>query len=676
MDGAEFLRDVVRSAEAIGPLTRSEDVFRAAMDAWRAGDADSFQRLLGELEIIDRCELVCGWLCSKDCVLECLELCGPPPQEVPAIREFAEVVARITGDEELVERLAEAVEERDAQAFNALVDELKIRPFCHLLCHWVCVVRCRLTCGLVCPPPPPIRLHLEDELVRAGQALKTLAANQEAIGLVEKGLLSNDCELVRSGITAAGIPQHCAIICEWLCSWRCIWICIDFCRPFLSEVAEASLGEAFAFAQAMTELSSNTGAMVRLAEAVEARNAEAFAELVKELRLERFCIQLCHWLCYLSCGWFCRCVCPDPRWNPLFTHVGNFAIYANIDYTGTGRTSVGLTGYSTLYYDGGPDFGFTSCLELRGFCPVTWPYPGGTLMRYRFLYEYPSGNRVAITGNLVCAVTVGTRYITWPDPTGSFYTSVAQTIRVAGSGATPGVPPPPPLGPPPPSVPDHIIVPDPNGWIEVDPLTIDGGFQGPLVGFETSQAFPGGPIPLQPGSISQTVAGSVAGQAPVAADQPNGMVAAIIFEATRVTTPPASPPDFTNALPKIHINNWGSLQLLELLQFVEGDEQDCTPLSTDLDIQYTADHELMAAWSVNVTSAATFSHNPFPSDALASDPPPSAMTKSARGGYGTHHEDITSWPSCSYIVHLYTRRRLTTGIVDDTTVEVIKTFCK
>src|SRR6266571_1023023 len=107
MDGAEFLRDVVRSAEAIGPLTRSEDV----------------------------------------------------------IREFAEVVARITGDEELVERLAEAVEERDAQAFNALVDELKIRPFCHLLCHWVCVVRCRLTCGLVCPPPPPIRLHLEDELV-------------------------------------------------------------------------------------------------------------------------------------------------------------------------------------------------------------------------------------------------------------------------------------------------------------------------------------------------------------------------------------------------------------------------------------------------------------------------------------------------------------------------------
>src|SRR6266568_5856618 len=172
MDGAEFLRDVVRSAEAIGPLTRSEDVFRAAMDAWRAGDADSFQRLLGELEIIDRCELVCGWLCSKDCVLECLELCGPPPQEVPAIREFAEVVARITGDEELVERLAEAVEERDAQAFNALVDELKIRPFCHLLCHWVCVVRCRLTCGLVCPPPPPIRLHLEDELVRAGQALR------------------------------------------------------------------------------------------------------------------------------------------------------------------------------------------------------------------------------------------------------------------------------------------------------------------------------------------------------------------------------------------------------------------------------------------------------------------------------------------------------------------------
>src|SRR6266581_9355591 len=117
MDGAEFLRDVVRSAEAIGPLTRSEDVFRAAMDAWRAGDADSFQRLLGELEILPRCELVCGWLCSKDCVLECLELCGPPPERVPSLIEFAEVIGRVMADEEMVERLAEAVEERDASAF-------------------------------------------------------------------------------------------------------------------------------------------------------------------------------------------------------------------------------------------------------------------------------------------------------------------------------------------------------------------------------------------------------------------------------------------------------------------------------------------------------------------------------------------------------------------------------
>ena len=173
--------DLQRAGEAIGAFAADEDSFRALFDAFRAWDADSFQRLLRERNVIDRCELVCQWIRSKDCVLLCLELAGPPPDgELPEPLAFAQVVERITRDEELVERLAAAVSERDGEAFATLVRELDIARFSHLLCHWVCVIRGRLICRVVCASEPPPRIHLVDELKRAGQVIAQLAANREA----------------------------------------------------------------------------------------------------------------------------------------------------------------------------------------------------------------------------------------------------------------------------------------------------------------------------------------------------------------------------------------------------------------------------------------------------------------------------------------------------------------
>jgi hypothetical protein len=116
-DDEELRQELTGAAAAIGALARDEDTFRAAVDAFRAADRDSFQRLLAELKIADRCGLVCEWIRSKECVLLCLELAGPPPErEVADLRRFAETVVRITGDEELVERLAGAVANRDPAA--------------------------------------------------------------------------------------------------------------------------------------------------------------------------------------------------------------------------------------------------------------------------------------------------------------------------------------------------------------------------------------------------------------------------------------------------------------------------------------------------------------------------------------------------------------------------------
>ena len=306
---------------------------------------------------------------------------------------------------------------------------------------------------------------------------------------------------------------------------------------------------------------------------------------------------------------------------------------------------------------GGPDFGFFGCLELRGFCPEDSPDAPGVPMRYRFLYER-GGSRTALVGNLLCPVIVGSRTIFW-DINGTGLEETFQTVMVAGSGATldptptPVLPPGTPWGAPP----THVVVPDADGWITVDPNALGGAFNGPLVGFNTTTPLPdGAPSPGVP-----------AGQQVPAANLRNGVDLALIFEATRVGGP-VTPPDYSNTLSRIHVNNWREVALLDLLQFHTGGGTPCSPLSTDLDIEYTADHELMRSWHLSIVTAASIPALSLPSGT-------STRSGGANVAFGTHHEDISTWPTCSYTVVLTTRRALTTGIVDDDADDVRKTFC-
>ena len=255
MADADLTRDIIQAAEVVAALAGDEDRFRATFDAFLAADRESYQRLLTELQLLDRCESVCDWICSKHCVLVCLELCGPPAEaELPDLREFAEVVTRITGDEELVERLAATVADRDADGFRALVTELKIERFCHLLCHWACSVRCRLLCEVACSPTPTHIPSFVAELAQAGAAISTLTADPAALADVTKAVLAGDCDLVRVVFVRLGLFERCHLVCEWLCTWRCVRVCLLLCRRFPIEPIKDPLGEAFAFAQAIGRL--------------------------------------------------------------------------------------------------------------------------------------------------------------------------------------------------------------------------------------------------------------------------------------------------------------------------------------------------------------------------------------------------------------------------------------
>jgi hypothetical protein len=226
-----------------------------------------------------------------------------------------------------------------------------------------------------------------------------------------------------------------------------------------------------------------------------------------------------------------RPVCPPIFNHPWFTHVGDFGIYADID-GGTGLTNKSQAGH------GGPNYGFFSCMSLRGFCPKYDPANPAAPMAYRFVFQ-PEGSSTAtpITGGFVCEVLVGSRYTFWNGNPFTLQSVRSRNRRDVADAAA---------AEPRPTPPDHYIVPDPQGWVTVDPMALDDGFNGWLMGFQSAVAFPGGdPAPGVP-----------AGTAVPPANQKNGVNAALIFQATRVSTIAAvnggGAPDYTNMLPRSH----------------------------------------------------------------------------------------------------------------------------
>lgn len=340
-----------------------------------------------------------------------------------------------------------------------------------------------------------------------------------------------------------------------------------------------------------------------------------------------------------------------------FTRVGDFALYSDINFLTDGRTTHAVPlGFPGAH--GGPGFGFFGDLKLVGDCPTTYP-SGGPQMRYRFLYEVlgSGGGLQPMLATNIVSVVVGSRPIMW-DLFGSGPSVTSQPIYVAGSGATPPGPTPAPSPLPPPGtpwgpIPPAVIVPDAQGWVTVEPTATNGGFSGPLLRFASATVVPGGAAPSSGPGVSP-------------AAPRNGTMMRIVFEAEPVTGPSASLPTLTNELARIYVNNWSDVNDMNLAQFIGVGNTPCSGLTSSLDILYTADHELMAAWSLGISSAASV---PGGVPVLPSGIVP-------RGGVGTQSLNIASWPACSYTVTLTTRRMLTDGETEAPGNPNSRTFCK
>ena len=155
------LDDVTETIDAAVKLAEDPEAFLGAFEAFRAEDAEAFQSVLARAGLLEHCHQICRWFCSKHCVFVCRKLAGPDeakggydPKEV---LEFTRAVRVVGADRALVATLLKAVDDGDADTFQALMKQLNLDPrFWHQLCHWLCSVKCRVVCRKLCPDLPSI----------------------------------------------------------------------------------------------------------------------------------------------------------------------------------------------------------------------------------------------------------------------------------------------------------------------------------------------------------------------------------------------------------------------------------------------------------------------------------------------------------------------------------------
>jgi hypothetical protein len=450
----DVLHDLLKEAGVVAQLAKGEKTFLNSYEAFRAGDRKAFRTALKRLKLVPHCHRVCEWIRIKECLFLCLDLCGPPNvAERPNPRVLADAIVRITSDEELVTELAQAVEKRDRAAFQRIVKAQKLEPICHLFCHWVCYVHYELICRWVCDLELDVRPSLVEELQTAGRALRMLVKNREAFDEAVAASEAGDADKFNGVLEKYGLLPFCRWICFFFCSWRCVLVCLTLCRRLPLEPIERPLQEAFAFAKETAKLAQQPAALERLSAAVGAGDVQGFVSIVEELKLQRYCIQLCHWVCFLRCRRFC--ICLPTGLKPEFTSIGGLDYLTDVNSTAPGNGLTIADGRAFTDLAGKPLEKPVPSLRLNGVLPEKL---SGSPMEYRF--EFCTTNA---TGGSPSAWKPVLPVQIAPTMIGHWQPIIGPTKRVWVNH------PAPPAG-------DIVISVAADGWIKVPQDNIFGNF--------------------------------------------------------------------------------------------------------------------------------------------------------------------------------------------------------
>jgi hypothetical protein len=644
----------MRTGQAVASLAKDDAVFRGAVDAFRAGDADSFLRLLDRIQARPYCEEICRWFASKECVLECLELCGLPKADISVEQIAAATVeiVRLTADEELVERLADIIERRDAKDFKAFVEQQKLQNYCRIICHWVCTIHFSLICEVLCGPVLEVpERNLAVQLSLAGKAIGQITKDPAQLRQVIDAAIKLNCEFLQG---VFGGFNDCILICGWICSWRSIYFCSPICR--ILEIPKDLIDEERQFAQLSGRLADVPGAYQRIFTAIQSRDQKAYQALVDELKIGPYCFQLCHWISVEICNLFCICVCPEPETIPLFTKVGHYHVDPIFgDFKPNGTTTA--EGYA-----------FSTTINLNGILP------DGTApdaLEYRFTYQTLPGPGpiTPITSPAIPPTTIigQLEYYYWNSGL-SLWLVGSTDFYVNNPGAVANIPQ--QFGPA--LTPSVDTDSDVNGWIKVPRYNslFPGGVgrfvpTGLLAQLDTTQ--------LTKETFDLTVAGPglpvVAGIAVPAAQQSVKPLFTINFEARNVITLASVG---GNSLAVIALSNtnytfqrhpdWagyvaGPTPPVVSLDILEMQAGGCQPLGVNantLHALFTVYHPYLGSCSLNFVGPA-----PLPPVTIPVIPPDGDVFSGAAG----LAIDISMLVPCAYVVFLNANLNLTNGDV-------------
>lgn len=593
------LPNLAQFAQAIVRLASDEKQLRRVVDAVSCGNAEDYAAAIAELKLEPFCRLLCHWVYVIIYRRVCEIVCVPEPVQVPVtdpatdIRAAASVMARVVANQQALGAIGKATIAHDCEMLQSALNDAGLAGQCEIICTVICTWRTVWVCRELCERPSPVLagVYAVEEARNFALAVRQLASQPRALGDLVSAAQSRNANLYSAVVDRFGLAPYCLQLCGWVAAVTCAEVCRCVCQPAAAQPWFLTVG----YFDIFTDIDTTSGKTNKglSAAGLWFGGGPDYA-----------------FYGTLQLGGYCPTTSPTFPGAPMQYRF----LYATVTATLTGAISASQTSITVTTSSALPATPFNVTLSSTGETMTVTGASGATWTVLRGQAGTTAAaaaagatlsNAAPITLGLVSNIPlqVGVRQIPWPENNAGLAglpsSSVApQQVFVAAAPLSnwPVDPTQPaqnttwvaPTG--------HYIVPDADGWVAVDQLVL-GGFSN-LLAFDTTQVLSlvgGAPI----GGAIADPGGAPAGSPVGAAGQKTGTNIQITFEATRVGVATV---DYTQAPQgNIRVNNWTEVSNL---WFQEFGTNCCTPINDTLSVQFTVDHEEMAAgeWSLAISS--------------------------------------------------------------------------
>ena len=150
---------------------------------------------------------------------------------VERLDEFREALSKIVENPELFKEAAEAVKERQADRFQAVLARLELLRYCHWLCRWFCIKTLGFVCRKFCPETRGEAEITIEEMLDFGRATLRMTENKGLFEALLNAFRRQDVERFRSILEEMKMMPFCRQFCRWFVHLDCYRICWLVCPP-------------------------------------------------------------------------------------------------------------------------------------------------------------------------------------------------------------------------------------------------------------------------------------------------------------------------------------------------------------------------------------------------------------------------------------------------------------